>query len=357
MLLLPAVLLVCWSVARTAAFSSPGSTLRATEAVWQGRTLRDVSGDGHVTFAWEGVLASFNVAGGATSVWMTASTSFAHSPNFHVYVDGVHAANVSGLKSAPANVTLVQGLSPGAAHEIVLYDITDPITLSWPTLPAAAIDVAAFHTDGVFGPPPPPLARRLQIIGDSITAGNQIDPVTCEADHSGTYGRQLCVSFGANCSTQAISGKGIYQNCCDNNETMTAIWLRTLPGLPSVLWDNAESKPDAVLLNLGTNDQGHASGPAWIDGFVQTYAAFLVNLTGIYGRPDLPIFCGIGPITHDYYPWVAQALDRARGAGATNLHIINYTTPVDRCGHPDYDSHVVMYSQARPIIAAVLGWT
>ena len=49
--------------------------------------------------------------------------------------------------------------------------------------------------------------RRLDIYGDSITAGNQINPVTCQPDWAGTYGRLLCEDFGANCTCAAISGK------------------------------------------------------------------------------------------------------------------------------------------------------
>lgn len=45
---------------------------------------------------------------------------------------------------------------------------------------------------------------------------------------SGTYGRLLCDDLGANCTVSAISGKGIFHNCCDNNETMNVIGLRKL---------------------------------------------------------------------------------------------------------------------------------
>ena len=46
---------------------------------------------------------------------------------------------------------------------------------------------------------------------------------------------------------------------------------------------------DAVLLNVGTNDSGHDNGPAWVDAFTETYAAFLRNLTVWHANPALPI--------------------------------------------------------------------
>ncbi len=84
---------------------------------------------------------------------------------------------------------------------------------------------------------------------------------------------------------------------------------------------------------------------------------FLVNLTIAHGNNKaLPIFCGVGPITHAPEPWVMEAMSQAEAVGLSNLHYINYTAPLDRCGHPDYASHTIMYEQARPIVASVLGW-
>ena len=76
--------------------------------------------------------------------------------------------------------------------------IADPITLSWPNLPPA--DRQTTHAFRVGGggaslaaiAPQPPVSkqqRRIDIYGDSITAGNQINPETCDHDWSGTYGR------------------------------------------------------------------------------------------------------------------------------------------------------------------------
>ena len=39
-----------------------------------------------------------------------------------------------------------------------------------------------------------------------------------------------------------------------------------------------------------------------------------------------------------------------------DAHAIGQSTPTDRCGHPPYNSHVLMYEQAKPVIAAALGW-
>ena len=230
---------------------------------WQGRTLRD-GRTGTVAYSWAGVSFSFNVSGGnTTTVAMQFSSGFPNThlkpctgaapacgfAGLHVYIDGLLKKNLTlpmGAASWPNNtgtttwITLLDDFQCGASSCAVqgIY-IADPITLSWPNLPA--FDRQTTHAFRVGGggvsvaaiTPQPPVnkqQRRIDIYGDSITAGNQINPETCDHDWSGTYGKLLCEDFGANCTCQAISGKGIYHNCCDNSVTMNVIGLNILPG-------------------------------------------------------------------------------------------------------------------------------
>lgn len=62
---------------------------------------------------------------------------------------------------------------------------------------------------------------------------------------------------------------------------------RTIVSDASSLFDNTQFAPDAVLLNLGTNDMGHDSGPAWEAAFTAAYAQFLVDLTAAHQNPAL----------------------------------------------------------------------
>jgi hypothetical protein len=62
---------------------------------------------------------------------------------------------------------------------------------------------------------------------------------------------------------------------------------RTIVSDASSLYDNTQFTPDAVLLNLGTNDFGHDSGPAWEAAFTAAYAQFLVDLTAAHKNPAL----------------------------------------------------------------------
>merc|ERR1719336_885760 len=145
---------------------------------------------------------------------MKLASTFSNSnadPQFRIFVDGALAANLSAHRAGRqhSDFTLIANLDPAAAHQITVWYITDPISLDWNNLPNQWLSISSFSTDGSFGAAPAQRQRRLQIIGDSISAGNQVN-ADCSPDHSGTYGALICEHFGANCTTTAISGKGLY---------------------------------------------------------------------------------------------------------------------------------------------------
>eukprot|EP00928_Gymnodinium_smaydae_P081169 TRINITY_DN64731_c0_g1_i1.p1 TRINITY_DN64731_c0_g1~~TRINITY_DN64731_c0_g1_i1.p1 ORF type:complete len:403 (-),score=59.18 TRINITY_DN64731_c0_g1_i1:108-1316(-) len=350
---------------------------------WQGRTLRGDSEavrhssrevleqlePGAVAFAWGGVQASVVVRGARSlSAWISSTLRNGHKvAKLHIYVNGTFY--YSGFPfgwEVPLDVadgskkryTLVDGLHPDTGYEITIWFVSDPIAIGWPYL---LPDFVAFHEfridDGSFEASRS-RERRLLVVGDSMSAGNQIDPIGCNPDQSGTYATKLCRHFDANCTTLAISGKGLYKNCCDDNATMTTLWNYAMPGMPEILWDHSSFVPDAVILNLGTNDMGRNDGSAQFASlFVQKYSEFILNLTKVYGNPSLPIFCGIGPMNFTYGAFVREAVQDARSKGAVGVQPIQYATEQDGCGgHPGRVGHWQMFEISKPIIAKAMGW-
>lgn len=335
-----------------------------------------------VRFSWEGVQAMFNVDG-ATSIKMKLASTFTNAdaePRFRVFVDGVLATNLTVAQDSHdyTEYTLVTGLDSLISHQVTALYITDPITLDWDNLPNQWLSVKAFSTDGSFGAPPAQRQRRLQIIGDSIIAANQIDAIDCKPDYSGSYAALLCDHFEANCTTLAISGKGIYRNCCDDGATMSDLYKRSIVGDPTSLYNNSDFIPDAILVNLGTNDvvSLNSSDPSteWVEGFTQKYADFLVELIQVHHNPALPIFCGVGPLVAGadwlgateyvkvaYGRWVKEAMRRARVRGVASLHYVDFNgCAIDGCRtlpHPGWVGHRQMFEVAEPMMRKVLGWT
>lgn len=106
----------------------------------------------------------------------------------------------------------------------------------------------SLSTDGTFVTPqiqPTVATRRIEFVGDSITAATNLrrpagDPAfgipqapTCGdsglySDYPLSYMAQLCQAFGANCSTIAWGGKGMFKNCCDQSTTMPEYFQQRL---------------------------------------------------------------------------------------------------------------------------------
>lgn len=152
----------------------------------------------------------------------------------------------------------------------------------------------------------------------------------------------------------------MYQNCCDNGETMPSYYLQTLAGNAySTDWDFSRYVPDMMIINLGTNDFNHDSGPAWEANFSATYVEFVANATARYKKPALPIFVAQGPMNcgaalNGSLQVTIKAINAA-GGKATYLNMCG--PPNDGCGgHPGVLGHQGMFNLALPQIKAVMNW-
>lgn len=114
-----------------------------------------------------------------------------------------------------------------------------------------------------------------------------------------------------------------------------------------------------------TNDFGHNqdNGTAWEAGFVDTYTAFVANITGeYYKRPSLPVFLAIGPgrrsSTPRYQPLVEQVIANVNAAGGSatflDLQSVNAAGGCDN--HPSAAEEPAIAAAAQPQLAKVMGW-
>lgn len=114
-------------------------------------------------------------------------------------------------------------------------------------------------------------------------------PRTCR------YEGLLCHRFNADCSTIAVGGKCMMREC--GGLQMPDYYLSQFyADAPKPTHDFAAGwKPDAIFINLGTNDNlviprvgaGH---------FVDETLAFMKNATVWYSKPDIEFFLSAGPI-------------------------------------------------------------
>lgn len=346
--------------------------------LWQGRVLVDEAAHS-ATFDWPGVRVSFFVMT-TTSAWATIYSPGSVRGLFRVVVDGVNVSSVA-TDNSTALYCLVRGLDAMVPHAVELISVLEPALLHpQPFLPAApfsALTVASIGVEeqGRLADRPAPLTRALAVIGDSITAGFGAggtppgcpNPAVYSEDNDVTYGRRICAHFGAACDVVAWSGKGLYVNSptAGTNETLPFYYRQALGAGQApyaATWAFSQFLPDAVIVNLGTNDYGHGhdTGPAWEANFTSAYVAFLAELALLHGRPKLPVFAAVGPLTARPTPQVLAAVAAHNAAGGRAV-FLNLTLAPGHgsrgCyGHPSAEDHAEMAALAEQAVAAELGW-
>jgi len=309
----------------------------------------DASDPGHVRMGWSGVGAVFRFTGTDASVRLDDKGRY-----FTVVVDGAVQATLAtspGEQSYP----LAQGL-PAGEHTIELYR----------------------RTEGSFGPTvllgvdlegellaPPPVQRRIEIVGDSITCGYGNEgaaPCKFSAEtenHYLTYGAVAARALGAELSTVAWSGKGVVNNYGDDVfEPLPTIYDRLLAS-DAAPWDFSW-QPDAVVINLGTNDFSTGNDPP--EGvFVPAYVGFLEHLRAVY--PDAFILAIAPTLFGAEVQLVAGYLQsaveqrHADGDAAVAFADVNVEWIGSGCdGHPTVATHAAMGAKLAETLQAQMGW-
>lgn len=355
-----------------------------TRVAWRGRYRQNL--DGSASFDWAGVQARVRVSG-ATSVYAELCLPPPMVVSFRVLVNDVDQTPlIVANSSTPApgeGLLLVGGLDPKSVYEVAVYHVLEPFVsrggpsdtpVSPPNDLSPAPTLLAFSTDGVFVGPTPMRPIKLFTLGDSITSGfgaggvGPCAPGIATNDHSRTYTRYLCDHFAAECvGSIAWAGKGIVANSPSSGshgQLMGSYVTATLGGEAYARdWDhNRPSRPDGVLINLGTNDMGaggeRARNATFVAEFVAAYVELARNITRRFFSGYPTLFLGTGPITSAYdAPVLAVIATLQLEYNITAWHV-NYTgAALDGCdGHPGAQGHRNMNASAAAVISRALGW-
>lgn len=335
-------------------------------SIWySGRTR--INADGTRDFDWEAVQIWFNVVG-ATYVKLDVAAVGGFTARLIIETNGWQTASlwVDAANPGPYYVLLP---NDGPTWTVRAFNNLEP-AFGGPG-PNSYLRFRGIYTDGTPKAAGPSRSRRIEFVGDSISAGYGSRgyvgaPDGCKVDvvTSGnyyTYNHQICENFTADCTIIAWSGKGMYENCCDHGERMPSYYLQTLAGESySTDWDFSRWAPDALIINLGTNDFIHDNGTEWEDAFVATYVEFVLNVTKThYNAPKMPVFLAQGPMNNNapLFNSLANATALINAAGGNAHYLDMRGPPCDGCGgHPGVQGHQQMAEMAIPQIAKVMGW-
>ncbi|NGZ77808.1 SGNH/GDSL hydrolase family protein [Saccharibacillus alkalitolerans] len=205
--------------------------------------------------------------------------------------------------------------------------------------------------------PPPEKKRLIEFVGDSITVGYKTPNVSIEsyawlagerlnAEHTQIAYTGICLTDGVSCNGLPPSGM-----------SEQYFKLQPLDYADSPEWDVSSRQPDAVVINLGTNDER-----ADIDAgtFREAYVRFLERLRKAYPQAELIV---IRPLNGYMNEEAQEAVLLRQSAGDARLHVIatdgwlseaagDYTDAL----HPSAQGNVKMADRLVPELRRILGW-
>jgi hypothetical protein len=142
----------------------------------------------------------------------------------------------------------------------------------------------------------------------------------------------------------------------DTSNVLSSVFADTVGTQAAPAWDFVRL-PDAVLINLGTNDSamGDPGKP-----YEDAYVAFLHTVRGHY--PDAWIFLTIGPMTSDptltqMRTHLANVVSKIGDGKVTAIDLATQDTAMTGCDyHPDVAEDMTMSGMLAPAIKAKLSW-
>ena len=246
-------------------------------------------------------------------------------------------------------------------HTVELYRQTEG--------PQGQTQLMGLTTDGALMDPPPGPGKLIEVIGDSITCGygdlgalGDAECYTTES-HWDTYESVAARMLGAEVSTIAASGRGVIRNYGgDTGGTMPMVYAQTLTNL-SAPPGTFTSQPQAVVINLGTNDISNNKGDPG-DAFRDTYVDLLTTIRTNY--PDAWIIGIIGPLLSGtdlttIQGHIKDAVDIRTADGDQKVEYFGMIQPQtsDKFAcqyHPNVAENMIMATQLAGELSAKLGW-
>ncbi len=310
------------------------------------------------TFDWPATAVALSFTGDSLTVLLTDSGNW-----YDVTINGETSVLQTLLNQE--SYVLATGLGAGV-HTARLFKRTESI------VGQSTFKGFVLSPGGTIAEPPPRPERRIEFVGDSITAGYGVEgdsptcPFSVATENVGrTYAAAAAEAVGAEMMITAVSGLGVIRNYNDpemiGNDAMTVRYGRALANEPRPLWDFQRWRADLVVINLGTNDFSTNPQPTEII-FVQAYIDLLNDIRRQY--PFAPIIAMAGPILPDYAAgYVATAVRHMNSAQSDhNVHFLrvpnNLIMPDDYgCDyHPNISGQQKITAVLLPKIREVMGW-
>ncbi|KAN0029869.1 hypothetical protein ACTA71_008006 [Dictyostelium dimigraforme] len=334
--------------------------------LYSGRFDTTQSPDNYYGFSWSGCQISLSVTGTTTIKPILDSVPAQGSPSgenwFDVIVNNAILTpfNVSSIAHQEYNMIGSTSLDPTQTYSIVLSKRTEASF--------GEVRFYGFSVDstGKTVPQSKP-TRKIEFIGDSITCGyGDLGTAPCNfqaitEDNYDTYASITARELECEMYLEAWSGRGVVRNYgsptpTSSSGTIPLIYQYTIPTDTSINWDFDQYIPDAVVINLGTNDYSTQPAPSQ-EQFQSGYIDFIRAIRKYYAQSPPEFFLICGPMINN--PCCDYVANVSSIVGATYIDAQNILVePTDfGCdGHPSLSGHTKLAAVVSPAIQKGMGW-
>lgn len=321
----------------------------------------DFSNQDFARFDWPATSVDFTFQGKWTKIYMKGG----ESNYFNLFVDGrldkvVHSKmdtviKILGLRNEPTKVSLFKR-TEGGMGQTVFYGVE--ISPGAELLSSQKIKT-----------------RKIEFIGNSITAGYGTEGKSKEEKFKPTtenvWKSYACITaqaFDAQAHVLAHSGLGVVRNYGDKKKVSTKLapmperFDQILDTDDKTNWDFNSWQPDAVVINLGTNDFSTTPHPEKVI-FQHGYEKLLRDIRDQYG--NIPIFCLSGPMLEKpAYGYIRETVKKIQIVNSDkNIYFIGIpaalldeNTDLGSDYHPSFQGQQKIARHIIPVIATVLEW-
>lgn len=223
--------------------------------------------------------------------------------------------------------------------------------------------------------------KLIEFIGDSITCGYGVEDEnrdnhfkTATENASKTYAYKTAEALEADYSLVSFSGYGIISGYTGTGEKVPE---QTVPQYYEKLgfsygtylgknpvdyeWDFSERQPDAIVINLGTNDDSYCGNKAERkEEYTEQYVEFLKKVRE--KNPNAVLIATLGIMGDKLYPCVEKAVETYQTqTGDTNVYSLKFDVQSASDGyaadwHPTETTHTKAAEKLTAEIKSIMGW-
>ncbi len=219
----------------------------------------------------------------------------------------------------------------------------------------------------------------IEFIGDSITCGYGVDDEdanhhfsTRTEDVTKAYAFKTAEELGADWSMVSFSGYGIISGYSDGvnkipeqalpqfYEKYGYTWSKNGDFSPQEISWRFKRRPDAVVINLGTNDDSYCKNiPERCEEFQAEYTRFLKTVRK--DNPDAQIVCALGIMGQNLCPYVEAAVNDFKAeTGDEKISFLKFDNQSQSDGiaadwHPTERTHAKAAAKLAEKLREVLG--